>query len=290
MGVRVGMSDERFQVVVHHGGTLIKDVSFKYIGGEITYWEVDPDKWCYFGIVGSLKHMGYMEVAELYYSVQHVLHKLYDDKGAMNMLNVARYLDKVNLYVVHGVDNPEIVENDVNDVMYLCEGPTDSGEGSGVGDEEVEQHKGTDDGLDVDNEGGAEVHSDGVKAPLVVENECEGGDEVEKEEVAVGNEDVGVEAALEVENEGGAEVENEGGADVQNEAALEVQNDEEEEEVEIDKEAAHSDEEEVVETDEEVEVESEDEPGIEDLSGDEYVEEGSDAEAQLIGRGLSDGE
>ncbi|XP_022633076.1 uncharacterized protein LOC111241021 [Vigna radiata var. radiata] len=227
------MSNERFQVVVHHGGTLIKDVPFKYIGGEITYWEVDLDKWCYFGIVGSLKHLGYMQVAELFYSVQHVLHKLYDDKGAMNMLKVAHYLGKVNLYVVHGVDNPEVVENDVNDVLYLCEGPVDSGEGSGVEDEEVEQHKAIEDGLDVDNEGGVEVHSEGVEAPFQLENECvEGGLEVEKEELVVDN-DVGVEVdmdgAVEVENRGGMEVENEGGVEVDTEgvgveAPFEVEN------------------------------------------------------------------
>ncbi|KOM57951.1 hypothetical protein LR48_Vigan11g098400 [Vigna angularis] len=84
--VRVGMCDDIFQVVVHHGGTLIKEVLFKYMGVEIVYWDVDPDKWCYFEVLGSLKDLGYMEVKELYYNTQDVLHKLDDDKGAMNMM------------------------------------------------------------------------------------------------------------------------------------------------------------------------------------------------------------
>ncbi|KAG2400419.1 uncharacterized protein HKW66_Vig0097270 [Vigna angularis] len=120
------MGNDMFQVVVHHGGTLIKEFPFKYIGGEIVYWDVDPDKWCYFGVLGSLKDLGYMEVKELYYNIQHVLHKLDDDKEAMNMMKVANYLGKVNLYVVHGVDEPAIVENDDNEILYLCEGPAES--------------------------------------------------------------------------------------------------------------------------------------------------------------------
>ncbi|XP_022642195.1 uncharacterized protein LOC111242577 [Vigna radiata var. radiata] len=310
------MSVERFQVVVHHGGTLIKDVPFKYIGGEITYWEVDPDKWCYFGIVGSLKEMGYMQVSELYYNVQHVLHKLYDDKEAMTMLKVAHYLGKVNLFVVHGVDNPEVVENDVNDVLYLCEGPVDSEAEVGLdvdnesGAEIENECEGRDDvekeevavdsdvhmegAVEVENQGGPEVHIEGVgvEAPFQVENECEGGDEVEKEELVVENDCV--EGRVEVVNEEVVHV-SDVGVDVQSQEEVHSA----EEEVEIEKVGGHTDEEEeevqieeeAVETDEvEVEEDSEDEPGIEDLSGDEYVVEHSDDEAQPIGRGLSDGE
>ncbi|KOM46825.1 hypothetical protein LR48_Vigan07g052900 [Vigna angularis] len=49
------MSNDRFEVVVHHGGTLIKEVPFNYIGGEICYWDIDPDTWSYFGVVGPAK-------------------------------------------------------------------------------------------------------------------------------------------------------------------------------------------------------------------------------------------
>ncbi|XP_014519666.1 2-oxoglutarate-dependent dioxygenase DAO-like [Vigna radiata var. radiata] len=42
--VGFGMCDDRFEVVVHHGETLIKDVvPFKYIGGEISSWDIDLD-------------------------------------------------------------------------------------------------------------------------------------------------------------------------------------------------------------------------------------------------------
>lgn len=80
-----------FEVVVHYNGTLVKEVQFKYIGGKVTYWTVGPDKWSYFKVVGVLKELGYIEVKKLFYCIENMLHKLYDDKGEMNMINVTKY-------------------------------------------------------------------------------------------------------------------------------------------------------------------------------------------------------
>ncbi|KAG2402969.1 uncharacterized protein HKW66_Vig0247610 [Vigna angularis] len=101
------MSGEMFEVVVHHG---------------------------------ALKDMGYLQVKELYYNVQHLSHKLYDDRGAINMVKVANVLGKVDLYGVHGVNHVEVVEDDVNKIYVLCEAEAhgSSGEGSGVVGEEDE--------------------------------------------------------------------------------------------------------------------------------------------------------
>ncbi|WVZ15173.1 hypothetical protein V8G54_012739 [Vigna mungo] len=228
------MSDDRFQVVVHQGGTLIKEVSIKYIGGEIAYWDVDPDKLCYFGILGSLKHLGYIEVQELYYNVEHVLHKLYDDKGDKNMMKVANHLGNVNLYFVHGMDDPVVVENYVNEILYQCEGPAESVKGVG-GEAHVE---GGDEGI----------------ANIEVE--------LEKE---VENEDV-----VEVENECAVKVENDDAVEVENEGAMEVEV-ESEQAVEVD-----------------IEVGVKDEPGMDDLSGNEYVNQDSYNETQQQCRGLLD--
>lgn len=48
-----------------------------------------------------------------------MLHKLYDDRGVMNMIKVAKYLGKLNLIVVHGVNEPKVVGNDVNQILHL---------------------------------------------------------------------------------------------------------------------------------------------------------------------------
>ncbi|XP_052736711.1 uncharacterized protein LOC128197902 [Vigna angularis] len=269
--VRVGMSDDMFRVVVHHGGTLIKEVPFNYIGGEITNWDVDPDKWCYFGVLGSLNHMGYMQVEELYYSVQHVLHKVDDDKGAMNMMNVAKYLGEVNLYVVHGVEEATILQNDENEILLLCEGHAESGEDSG------------EEGMEDVVEGAVEVENEDARD---VENVSEGL-EVQKEDLL----DVDNEDWLDVEHDDALEVEKEDSVyneDVQHEdaeddeVAVEVENEDEVESV--------SEAEIEVESEEEVEVNSDDAAGMDDLRGDEYVDdEDSEKETQQC-RGLSDDE
>ncbi|KOM34457.1 hypothetical protein LR48_Vigan02g060700 [Vigna angularis] len=242
--VRVGMCNDMFQVVVHHSETLIKEVPFKYMGVEIVYWDVDPDKWCYFGVLGSLKDLGYMEVKELYYNTQHVLHKLDDDKGAMNMMKVANYLGKVNLYVVHGVDEPAIVGNDENEILYLCEGPAESGEGSGVGGEAHVQ--GDDDRIGDVVEGVVEVENDDA---VDVENE----DVWEDDKEDVENEDV--EVAVEVQNEDRVEFESEEVVEVDNVDEVEVESDEL---VEVDIEDGGE-----VESEEELEVDIEDEGEVE---------------------------
>ncbi|XP_052724458.1 uncharacterized protein LOC128194023 [Vigna angularis] len=289
------MSDDMFRVVVHHGGTLIKEVPFNYIGGDIVNWDVDPDKWCYFGVLGSLNHMGYMQVEELYYSVQHVLHKVDDDKGAMNMMNVAKYLGEVNLYVVHGVDEATILENDENEILLLCEGHAESGEDSGVGGEA--QVEGGEEGMEDVVEGAVEVENEYA---VDVENEDARDVENVSEGLEVHNEDlldVDNEDWLDVEHDDALEVEKEDSVyneDVQHEdaedddVAVEVENEDEvedvsEEALEVDNEAEIE-----VESEEEVEVNSDDAAGMDDLSGDEYVDdEDSEKETQQC-RGLSD--
>lgn len=80
------MCDDKFKVMV-----LVKKVPFKYISGELTYWNVDPEKWSYFKVVGALKDVSYIELKELFYCIETMFHKLHDDKGAMNMINMAKY-------------------------------------------------------------------------------------------------------------------------------------------------------------------------------------------------------
>ncbi|WVY99898.1 hypothetical protein V8G54_025968 [Vigna mungo] len=122
------MSEERFNVVVHHGGTLVCQYPIEYVGGKKTYWSVDPDRWSYFEAVDAIKKLGYINVRDIFYCIDNMLLKLDDDKSAMNMVGIAKQLGEVKVYVVHGVDDdPELVEIEPSEqqqdqVLLLCQG------------------------------------------------------------------------------------------------------------------------------------------------------------------------
>ncbi|XP_022635874.1 uncharacterized protein LOC111240523 [Vigna radiata var. radiata] len=169
--------------------------------------------------------MGYMEVEELVYSIDNILHGLCDDSGAMNMMEVGRCLGKVHLFVIHKVSEPEVVEIEnekENDILYLCQGPAESGGGNGSEAVEVDKVG----AVDVDEVGAVEVHEVGA-----VEVEVEAVEEVEVEGEATEELEVEVEAVEEVEVEavGAVEAEEMGAVDVEEE----VENNSEEE-VEVD--------------------------------------------------------
>lgn len=88
----------------------------------------------YFKVVGALKDVGYVEVNELFYCIETILHKLYDDRGVMNMINMEKYNWQVHLFVVYNMDEPEVIENQLNEVVHVCQTPLESGKGSRVSD------------------------------------------------------------------------------------------------------------------------------------------------------------
>ncbi|KOM28740.1 hypothetical protein LR48_Vigan569s001100 [Vigna angularis] len=63
---------------------------------------------------------------------------LYDDIDAMNMINVVKYFGQVNLFVVHGVDKPEVVEYKLNEVLKLFHGSLESEDGEDEDEVEVQ--------------------------------------------------------------------------------------------------------------------------------------------------------
>jgi len=67
------MSGEKFEVLVHHGGTLENDGLFKYCDGEMACLSCDLDRWSYFKVIGSLKEMGYVGIEDLFYYIYNVL-------------------------------------------------------------------------------------------------------------------------------------------------------------------------------------------------------------------------
>ena len=127
------MSNERFEVVIHHRGYFASDEWCKYVCGETTHWSYDLDRWSYFEILGPLREMGYHSVKGLCYYVEMLLHPLHDDRGALNMVNIARHYGKVHMFVMHGVDEAQVEDNIVESEGGVVR-PLESGENSHVVD------------------------------------------------------------------------------------------------------------------------------------------------------------
>ncbi|WVY95594.1 hypothetical protein V8G54_027745 [Vigna mungo] len=235
--------DDRIKVVVHHTGHFVSDDNgnLKFDGG-ITQWSCDPDLFCYFGIIASVKELGHTYIKEIWYSlggqsvVPERLELLIDDKGALHMVNIAMLNDEVHLYVVNNRNEPEIIEmidwvdgavNDEVDVATQVEGEgkvqvrtkMENGHGEGRVEGEVEslveglaegeverevdcEVEGEAEGVTQLEEGPAERNVE-RKVECEVEGEAEGVTQLE-EGPAEGN--VEREVECEIEAEGEAEV------------------------------------------------------------------------------------
>jgi len=116
-------------------------------------------------VLGSIKEMGYISVNGLWYSIEQMLHLLSNDNGAINMVNMANRYGEVHLFVVHGVDEAEVVDNIVESECGV-HGPLESGDSSQVG----HTIGGEKEGEVVDKEKGA---NDEVVSKLVRDYEVE---------------------------------------------------------------------------------------------------------------------
>ncbi|KOM34419.1 hypothetical protein LR48_Vigan02g056900 [Vigna angularis] len=127
------------------------------------------------------------------------------------MMNVGKLLGKVNLYVIHKVSEAVVVENE-DEILYLCQGPADSGQGSGV---------------EVGVQGVVEVQQEVEEGPL----NC-GGDLQRDDGVQVDTEEVDrVEEEVEMQSEEEVEVQSEEEVEVHREEEVEMHS---EEELEVD--------------------------------------------------------
>lgn len=103
------MSDESFEGLVHHGGLFKQHGPVNYIGEETTIWACDPDRWSYFEVIGEIREIGYVNVKELWYAIENAMYMLIDDKGAINMMHVAKHYGQVH-EEVHEEVNEEVHE------------------------------------------------------------------------------------------------------------------------------------------------------------------------------------
>jgi len=106
--------DDHVEVVFHHGGRFESNGSLQYVG-QFSILACDLDRWSYFEILGILREMGYANVKEMWYAMgggsflEGRLELLSDDRGACHMVNIATLNGQVHLYVVHKVDEAEVV-------------------------------------------------------------------------------------------------------------------------------------------------------------------------------------
>ncbi|KOM32470.1 hypothetical protein LR48_Vigan01g202600 [Vigna angularis] len=103
------------EVVIHHAGKFVNDGCLKYEGESETMY-FDPDLWSYFVVVNVVKSLGYNGFKDLWFSVgcgpvlDGRLEALCDDVGAMHMVNLAHLNGQVQLYVVHTISQPDVID------------------------------------------------------------------------------------------------------------------------------------------------------------------------------------
>jgi hypothetical protein len=143
--------DQVFQCVLHHAGDISCFNDPEYVGPE-EILDCDPDFFSYFALLATLKYLGYVSLTSLWYFdpvLEDGMVRLNSDIGCRRMQNIAYQFDKVHLYAIHPLSQPEIVapnplieypimaphvppvRNEINEGANSV-GPTAEGEGANV--------------------------------------------------------------------------------------------------------------------------------------------------------------
>jgi hypothetical protein len=97
--------------VVHHwGGGVFNLTILSMIGTQIVL-ECDPNYWSYFSLLATVRRLGYPMIRCLWYHDPYLvddLIRLMNDHGCRRIQDIAEMNDKVHLYVIHSVDQPNI--------------------------------------------------------------------------------------------------------------------------------------------------------------------------------------
>ena len=86
----------------HHGGELAKEGLFKYQNGSVTEFCIDPDKLCYWDVLGHVKELGYdiKKAVELsFVDDGRTLKVISDDQDIIGLVEQLRKHKTVNVYV-----------------------------------------------------------------------------------------------------------------------------------------------------------------------------------------------
>ncbi|KAL2922951.1 Bifunctional protein GlmU [Bienertia sinuspersici] len=99
-----------------HGGLFKKlKTGLQYVGGEGRTFLVDVDELCWWFLEQMARKCGaYKKIVEIYYLMPHStldegLKRVYNDKEVLEMAEVVLKHKALDLYVVHGVDLPEVI-------------------------------------------------------------------------------------------------------------------------------------------------------------------------------------
>jgi len=109
------MSNDFFEMVVHHVTILLNNGSLEYIR-DISMWSCDLDRWSYFEVVDIVKQIGYVAIKELWYVIGlgsllgKRFHLLCNDTGAMDIVHIGKQWGQVHLFVIHTISTAKIVE------------------------------------------------------------------------------------------------------------------------------------------------------------------------------------
>ncbi|RHN41080.1 hypothetical protein MtrunA17_Chr8g0362211 [Medicago truncatula] len=104
--------DQLFECVLHHAWDLSCFSDPEYVGPEEVL-DCNSDFFSYFALLSTLKGLGYISLKSLWYfdpSLEDGMVALNNDLGCRRMQSIAYEFDKVHLYVVHPMSQPEIVE------------------------------------------------------------------------------------------------------------------------------------------------------------------------------------
>ncbi|XP_019185976.1 PREDICTED: uncharacterized protein LOC109180722 [Ipomoea nil] len=202
--------NETVELIIHHGGNFVQKPKLKYLNGETEVVRVDPDVICYPHLLKYITNQRYGKITSLTYKSTKepfkALKLLNNDASSLHLAKIAVENKRVEIYVEHGVDEPEVVGLCLPGTGVQPEAELGAEEGGAA--YEVEGELGAEEGgaaYEVEGELGAEEGG----AAYEVEGElgAEEGGAAYEVEGELGAEEGG--AAYEVEGELGAE---EGGA------------------------------------------------------------------------------
>jgi hypothetical protein len=80
-----------------------------YVGGDVSEWKCVSELWGYPEVLKLVEKMKYPEVNEMWYDIDGSFKEMSDDKGASEMEDWAEATDKIHLYLIHPVSQPEFV-------------------------------------------------------------------------------------------------------------------------------------------------------------------------------------
>jgi len=106
--------DEIFECVIHHAGDFSSFMNPDYVAPVETL-DCDPDFFSYFALLSTLKRCGYVSITSLHYfdpALEDGYIPLNNDSGCRRMHYIALQYERVHLYAVHPMTQPDVVALD----------------------------------------------------------------------------------------------------------------------------------------------------------------------------------